>query len=294
MAEISAQDPYERQYVPVMDTDMAYVDVGSGDPVVFLHGNPTSSYLWRNIIPHCEPLARCLAPDLIGMGQSGKHPAGEYRFVDHYRYLNGWFNTVGATDNVILVIHDWGSGLGFHWANQHRDRVQGIVYMESILMPMAFSQWPEAAQGIFQAMRSEKGDELIYERNFFVERILPNSVLRDLSDAEMAVYRRPYEADPQSRKPTLIWPREIPFDGQPADVHQIVADYSAWLKTSDDLPKLFINAEPGVILTGAMRDFARSLPNQQEITVKGSHFIQEDSPHEIGQAVAGFIQQIRA
>lgn len=294
MTTISAHDPYERKRVSVLDSEMAYVDVGAGDPIVFLHGNPTSSYLWRNIIPHCEGVGRCLAPDLIGMGDSGKNPANEYRFFDHYRYLEAWFEALELTQNVILVIHDWGSGLGFHWANEHRDAVQGIAYMEAFVMPVSFSQWPEAAQGIFQALRSEKGDELVYERNFFVERILPSSVLRELSEEEMNRYRAPYAGDPQSRKPTLVWPREIPFDGDPADVHEAATAFSQWLKSDAALPKLFINADPGVILTGDMRDFARTWPNQEEVTVKGSHFVQEDSPEQIGRAVAQFVQRVRS
>jgi haloalkane dehalogenase len=282
---IPAADPYQRRRVAVLDSEMAYVDSGAGDPIVFLHGNPTSSYLWRNVIPHLERLARCLAPDLIGMGQSGRSPSGSYRFVDHVRYLDAWFEALGLTLNVTLVAHDWGSALAFYWAHRHPDRVKGIVYMEAVVQPVTWDEWPEAARAIFQAMRSPAGEEMILEKNVFVERILPASVLRGLSDEEMAVYRRPYLQPGESRRPTLTWPREIPVEGEPADVVEIVRRYGEWLSASD-VPKLFINAEPGAILTGRQREFCRTWPNQREVTVKGIHFIQEDSPGEIGQAIA--------
>ncbi|MGI9050427.1 MAG: haloalkane dehalogenase [Rubrobacteraceae bacterium] len=290
-ASISASDPYERHRIPVLDTEISYVDAGSGDPVVFLHGNPTSSYLWRNIIPHVEGQGRCLAPDLVGMGESGKAPDVSYRFVDHARYLDAWFEALELTD-VTLVIHDWGSGLGFHWASRHPERVRSIVYMEAIVKPVDWEEWPEQASGIFQAMRSPAGEEMVLEKNVFVERILPSSILRDLTEEEMNVYRRPYLEPGESRRPTLTWPREVPLDGEPEDVVKIVGGYAEWLSESE-IPKLFINAEPGVILTGAQREFCRSWPNQEEITVSGAHFVQEDSPHEIGEAVANFVSRIR-
>ena len=292
---ISAADPFERHRVAVLDSEMAYVDIGNGDPIVFLHGNPTSSYLWRNVIPHLAELGRCLAPDLIGMGQSGENPAGSYRFEDHYRYLAAWLEAVGATENVILVVHDWGSALGFHWAYRHRRerRAQGVAYMEAIVQPVTWDNWPEPARNIFQAMRSPAGEEIVLTKNIFVERILPSSVLRGLTDEEMAVYRRPYLTPGESRRPTLTWPREIPIDGEPADVVKIVEDYGQWLAAGDAPPKLFINADPGIILTGAQREFCRTWPNQTEVTVKGLHFIQEDSPHEIGAAIATFVRQRR-
>jgi haloalkane dehalogenase len=269
---------------------MAYVDVGAGDPVVFLHGNPTSSYLWRNVIPHVQPASRCLAPDLVGMGDSGKAPDGSYRFVDHARYLDAWFEAL-APARVTLVVHDWGSALGFHWARRHPERVRGLVYMEALVRPVAWDEWPEVARKVFQAMRSPAGEEMVLVKNLFVERILPLSVLRGLTDAEMAVYRRPYLEPGESRRPTLTWPRQIPIDGEPADVVAIVDDYARWLATSD-LPKLFVNAEPGTILTGPPREFCRTWPNQEEITVRGSHFVQEDSPREIGEAVARFVARL--
>jgi len=282
---IPATDPHERRRVAVIDSKMAYVDTGAGDPMVFLHGNPTSSYLWRNVIPQVEGLARCLAPDLVGMGESGKSPSGSYRFVDHARYLDAWFEALGLTANVTLVGHDWGSALAFHWAHRHPDRVKGIAYMEAVVQPVTWGEWPEAARAIFQALRSPAGEEMILEKNVFVERILPGSVLRALSDEEMAVYRRPYLEPGESRRPTLTWPREIPVEGEPADVVEIVGRYAKWLSTSD-LPKLFIDADPGAILIGRQREFCRTWPNQREVTVKGSHFVQEDSPREIGRAIA--------
>ena len=288
---ISAADPHPRQRVAVLDTEMAYVDVGAGDPVVFLHGNPTSSYLWRNVIPHVGALGRCLAPDLVGMGDSGRAPAGSYRFVDHARYLDAWFEVLGLR-RATLVVHDWGSALGFDWARRHPERVRGVVYMEALVRPVTWAEWPEAARKIFQAMRSPGGEEMVLQKNVFVERILPASVLRGLTDAEMTVYRRPFLEPGESRRPTLTWPRQIPIDGEPADVVAIVDAYARWLAEAADLPKLFVNADPGVILTGPPREFCRTWPNQEEITVRGSHFIQEDSPHEIGEALAAFIARL--
>jgi haloalkane dehalogenase len=289
---ISAADAYPRRRARTLDTEMAYVDTGRGDPVVFLHGNPTSSYLWRNVIPHVEPESRCLAPDLVGMGDSGKAPAGSYRFADHARYLDAWFEAVGLRGGVTLVVHDWGSALGFHWARRHPERVRGLVYMEALVRPVTWEEWPEPARKVFQAMRSPAGEEMVLGKNVFVERILPASVLRGLTDEEMAVYRRPYLAPGESRRPTLTWPREIPIAGEPADVVAIADAYARWLSESA-IPKLFVNADPGVILTGAQREFCRRWLNQQEITVRGSHFIQEDSPAEIGRAVAAFVKANR-
>jgi haloalkane dehalogenase len=288
---IAAADPHPRRRARVLDTELSYVDMGQGKLVVFLHGNPTSSYLWRNVIPHVAGAHRCLAPDLVGMGESGKAPAGSYRFVDHARYLDAWFDALGLTSGVTLVVHDWGSALGFHWARRHPDRVRALVYMEAIVRPLTWAEWPEVARKVFQAMRSPAGDEMVLEKNVFVERILPLSVLRGLTDAEMAVYRKPYLESGESRRPTLTWPRQIPIDGEPADVVAVVEEYGRWLAKSP-LPKLFVNADPGTILTGPQREFCRTWPNQDEITVGGSHFIQEDSPHEIGRAIAGFLSRI--
>jgi haloalkane dehalogenase len=289
---ISASDVLPRRRAAVLDTEIAYAEVGTGDPVVFLHGNPTSSYLWRNVIPHVEPLGRCLAPDLLGMGDSGKSPTGSYRFVDHARYLDAWLDVAGVARNATLVMHDWGSALGFHWARRHPDRVRALVYMEALVRPVTWSEWPENGRKIFQALRSPGGEDMVLAKNVFVERILPASVLRGLTEAEMAVYRRPYREPGESRRPTLTWPREIPIDGDPPDVVAIADQYAKWLAASP-VPKLFVNADPGAILIGAQRDFCRTWPNQEEVTVRGSHFVQEDSPSEIGRAIAGFLGRLR-
>jgi haloalkane dehalogenase len=290
MSPLSAADPYLRKRVRVLDTEMAYVDTGAGDPIVFLHGNPTSSYLWRNVIPHVAGQSRCLAPDLVGMGDSGKSPSGTYRFVDHARYLDAWFEALGLSRNVVLVVHDWGSALGFHWARRHPERMKGVAYMEAIVRPVSWQEWPEAARKVFQGMRSPGGEEMVLQKNVFVERILPASVIRGLTAEEMERYRTPYREAGESRRPTLTWPREIPVDGEPPDVVRIVQEYGDWLSKSP-IPKLFINADPGSILVGAQRDFCRRWPNQQEVTVRGSHFVQEDSPDEIGRALAAFVRR---
>lgn len=282
--------PLSKQYKTVNGKRMAYHDVGSGAAVVFLHGNPTSSYLWRNVIPHVSEQARCIVPDLIGQGDSDKLDdvgVDSYSFVEHRSYLDGLLDQLDLGDNVTLVIHDWGSALGFDWANRHRDRVAGIAYMEAIVRPVTWDAWPEAAVDIFKAMRSEAGEDMVMRKNLFVEAILPSSIIRDLSDEEMNEYRRPF-ADPADRRPTLTWPRQIPIDGEPADVAEIVRAYADWLSTSD-VPKLFVNADPGSILTGPQREFARTWPNQTEVTVSGTHFIQEDSPNEIGEAIANWL-----
>lgn len=286
---VSAADAYERHRIALLETEISYVDTGAGEPVVFLHGNPTSSYLWRNVIPHVEGLGRCLAPDLVGMGDSGAAPDGSYRFVDHARYLDAWFEALGLT-NVTLVVHDWGSALGFYWAYRHPERVRGIAYMEAVVRPLTWEEWRDESRQIFQDLRSEEGEEMVLEKNLFIEGILPSAVLRDLTEEEMNVYRRPYLEPGESRRPTLTWPRELPINGEPEEVVSIVDDYSKWLAQSD-VPKLFVNAEPGAILTGSQREFCRTWPNQEEVTVRGAHFVQEDSPHEIGEAVATFVRR---
>ncbi|HJN49918.1 MAG: haloalkane dehalogenase [Pseudomonadales bacterium] len=286
---------FDKKRVEVNGKNMAYIDEGSGDPIVFLHGNPTSSYLWRNIIPHLTDQGRCVAPDLIGMGDSDKLDqvgADSYRFVEHREYLDGLLDLLGIEENVVFVIHDWGSALGFDWANRHRESTQGIAYMEAIVTPMSWDDWPEVARRIFQGFRSDAGEEMILQKNVFVERILPGSIIRDLTDEEMAVYREPFIAPGESRRPTLTWPRQIPLGGEPEDVVGIVNDYAEWLQTAD-LPKLLINASPGSILTGRQLEFCRSWPNQDEVTVEGIHFIQEDSPDEIGQTVSEFVRRLR-
>ena len=290
---ISPVDPHPRARVPVLGTELAYVDTGTPTrgTAVFLHGNPTSSYLWRNVIPHLRDTGwRCLAPDLPGFGDSGPSGTGGYRFADHSRHLDAWFDALDL-DRVLLVLHDWGSGLGFEWARRHAERVLGIAYMEAILTELSWDDWPPSARGIFSALRSPAGEQLILEKNVFVERILPASVLRGLTEEEMAVYRRPFAEPGERRRPMLAWPRELPIDGEPADVVEVVRDYSAWLASSP-VPKLFVDADPGSILVGRQREVCRAWPEQSEVRVAGSHFLQEDSPDDIGRAVAEFADRL--
>jgi haloalkane dehalogenase len=287
------ETPLTKKTVDVLGARMAYHQRGEGAPVLFLHGNPTSSYLWRDVIPELEGLGRLIAPDLIGMGDSAKLPdpgPDTYRFTTHRDYLEAFIDAViGPAESLVLVVHDWGSALGFDWANRHRGRVRGIAYMEAIVRPVAsWDEWSASATPIFQGFRSDKGETMILERNMFIERVLPGSVLRKLTEAEMTEYRRPF-LHAQDRWPTLTWPRQIPIAGEPADVVQISAAYSQWM-AENDIAKLFINAEPGAILIGAPRDFCRSWKNQTEVTVPGSHFIQEDSGPAIGRAVANWIK----
>lgn len=291
---LSPDPRYERSFIEVLGSPIAYVEHGSGDPIIFLHGNPTSSYLWRNVMAHLEGLGRLIAPDLIGMGDSAKLPHSgpdRYSFAEHSRYLDGLLAAVGVAGNVTFVLHDWGSALGFDWANRHRDAVRAIVYMEALVRPLTWEEWPEASRRIFQGFRSEKGEQMVLENNLFVERVLPGSVLRRLGEDEMTHYRRPFLEAGEDRRPTLSWPRQIPLDGKPADVTAIIASYSDWLARSA-IPKLFVNADPGAILTGAQREFCRTWPNQREVTVPGSHFIQEDSPDEIGTAISNWYQSV--
>jgi haloalkane dehalogenase len=290
---LSAEEP-AKQFVEVHGKKMAYVEVGEGDPIVFQHGNPTSSYLWRNIMPHLADQGRCIAVDLIGMGDSEKldDPGPDsYRYVEHRNYLYSAWDALGVGDRVTLVIHDWGSALGFDWAQQNAGAVLGIAYMEAIVRPIDWDDWPDAARSVFQGFRSEAGETMVLEKNIFVEKVLPGSMLRDLTEDEMNVYRRPFVNAGEDRRPTLTWPRQIPIEGEPQDVHDIVAGYSEWLAATN-IPKLFVNADPGAILLGPQREFCRSFKNQQEVTVKGNHFLQEDSPHEIGEAIAEWRQQL--
>ena len=290
---ISDKQIYLKKKANILGYNMSYVDEGAGDPIVFLHGNPTSSYLWRNIIPQLTGLGRCVAPDLIGMGDSDKIADSgpeSYSFAEHRKYSDALLEEIGVTDNLTFVIHDWGSALGFDWAFRHPDKVKGIVYMEALAFHYDWSDWPEDARKIFQGFRSPAGEKLILEKNYFIELVLPNSVIRELTPAEMDEYRRPFLNPGEDRRPTLSWPRQIPIEGEPADVVEIVNTYGKWLSESN-LPKLFINADPGSILTGRARDFCRTWPNQEEVTVKGRHFIQEDSPDEIGEAIARFVRK---
>lgn len=288
---IATDDLHPRRRMRVLDAEIDYVDIGSGDPIVFLHGNPTSSYLWRNVLPCVAGLGRCLAPDLVGMGRSTPAPSGPLRFVDHARYLDAWFEALGLERKVVLVLHDWGSVLGFHRAHRYPQHVQGIAYMEALVQPRRWDDFPAARAELFRALRSPEGERLALEENFFVETVLPRSVLRPLSDGEKAAYRMP-TSSARARLQTLMWARELPIDGTPADVDAIVADYADGLARST-VPKLFVNAEPGALLTGRARDFCRSWPNQREVTVPGIHYLQEDSPAAIGTAIAAFVRELR-
>lgn len=290
---ISAQSPYKKQLKTIHGSEMAYVEVGEGDPIVFLHGNPTSSYLWRNVLPYVQTLGRCIAPDLIGMGDSDKLPNSgpdSYRFVEHRRYLDSLLEALDVRERVTLILHDWGSALGFDWANRHREAVKGIAFMEAIVGPQGLDHWD--AMGMrpaLEALRSDAGEAMVLEDNYFIENILPGAILRTLTEDEMAEYRRPFTAPGESRRPTLTWVRQIPIDGEPADVHAAAAAYSEWLATSD-VPKLFLKAEPGAILTNdSLVKEVRAWPSLTEATVAGIHFVQEDSPDDIGAAIADWI-----
>ena len=292
---ISASMPYGKCFKSINGKNIAYIDVGDGAPIVLLHGNPTSSYLWRNVIPHLEGIGRVIVPDLIGHGDSEKLPDSEgperYSFEISYEYLAGLLDELNITEDVTLVIHDWGSALGFHWAKHHPEAVKGIAYMEAIVCPVTWDDWPKSARGIFKGFRSDKGEDLVLQRNMFVEAVLPSSVIRQMGEEEMNQYRKAFirVAD---RQPTLNWPRQIPIDGEPPHMVDLVASYGEWMASNQELPKLFINADPGSILTGKARKFCRTWPNQKEVTVAGTHFIQEDSPAEIGIAVAEWLQTI--
>jgi haloalkane dehalogenase len=293
---ISAAFPYQKQRRRVLGSEMAYVEVGDGDPIVLLHGNPTSSYLWRNVLPHLQPLGRCIAPDLIGMGDSDKlrdSGPGSYRFVEHRRYLDALLEALNVHERVTFVVHDWGSALGFDWTNRHREAVKGIAYMEAIVRPQTWDHWDKInMRPLLHALRSEAGEEMILRDNLFIEKVLPGAILRTLSDEEMAQYRRPFAEPGEGRRPTLTFPREIPIEGEPPDVSAISAAYADWLATSD-VPKLFLKAEPGAILANEwLVDFVRRWPAQDEVTVAGLHFVQEDSPNEIGRAIAGWMRKL--
>ena len=291
MAQLSSQ----KHFITVNQKKMAYIETGEGDPIVFLHGNPTSSYLWRNIIPFVSQMGRCIAPDLIGQGDSEKldnTDAGSYRYIEHRQYLFELLDQIGVTSDVTFVIHDWGSALGFDWSMQNPDSVKGVCYMEAIVKPFeSWNDWPENARGIFQGFRSESGEEMVLEKNLFVEGVLPSAILRDLEEEEMAEYRRPFVEPGETRRPTLTWPREIPIEGFPEDVTEIVSSYAKFM-TESSFPKLFVNAEPGAILGGQQREFCRKWQNQTAVTVAGNHFIQEDSPEEIGEALASWYSSI--
>ena len=279
-----------KQRVDVDGVTMAYREEGEGDPIVFLHGNPTSSHLWRNVIPHVADLGRCIAPDLVGMGDSAKLPdpgPGRYTLAEHQHHLDGLLDVLGVAGSTgaTFVIHDWGSALGFDWCRRHPDSVSGICFMEAIVQPLTWDDWPGVARGVFQGLRSDAGEEMILEKNLFVERILPAGDPPFLTAEDMDEYRRPYLASGEDRRPVLTWPRQIPIEGEPADVVATVERYGEWLASEASPPKLFVNAEPGSILIGRQRELVRSWPELTEVTVAGTHFVQEFSPHEIGAAL---------
>jgi haloalkane dehalogenase len=295
LSNSTEQSRYKKQYISVHGKRMAYVDVGEGDPIVFLHGNPTSSFLWRNVMPYMEGKGRLIAPDLVGMGDSEKldnSNAQSYTYVEHRKYLFALLESLGVNSKVTLVVHDWGAGLGFHWAQKNPDAVKGIAFMEAIAAPVpSWDTFPQSAVETFQGFRSPAGEQMILEQNLFIEGVLPGMVLRDLSEAEMTEYRRPYLQAGEDRRPTLTWPRQLPIEGEPADVVQIVTEYGQWLSQSQ-IPKLFVNAEPGALIVGEVEDFVRSWPAITEVTVPGLHFVQEDSADLIGEALVSWFAQL--
>jgi haloalkane dehalogenase len=290
--EPAGPDRLPRRRIKVLDTEISYVDTGSGDAVVFLHGNPTWSYQWRNIIPVVSPHARCLAPDFVGMGWSGKSPTKAYRFVDHARYMDAWFEALELTKNVTLMTHDWGVPMGLYRARRHPGQIKALSYYEGIILPRRWEDYTGGRDRRFRQLRSPEGERLVLDENMFVEVALPSGIMRRLSDEEMEAYRGPYR-DRDRRLPTLVWPRELPIEGTPEDVVAIVEANAKWLAASSDLPKLFINGDPGASISGRVREFCRSLPNQREVTVKGLHHLQDDSPREMGEALREFVLSLR-
>jgi len=284
----------DKKKISIDGKEIAYHQQGSGEPIVFLHGNPTSSYLWRNITPYLHDQASCISMDLIGMGDSDKldNPdTNSYRFEEHFYYVEKAIKALTNNEKITLVVHDWGSALGFHWSYKHPELIKGIAYMEAIVKEMTWDDWDKNAKSIFQGFRSDAGEDLVLEKNYFIEKVLPGSIIRTLDADEMNEYRRPFLSSGEDRRPTLSWPREIPIEGEPGNVCQIVNEYAEWMKTNN-IPKLFINAEPGAITTGRIREFCRSWKNQTEVTVKGIHFIQEDSPDEIGKALSKWYKEL--
>ena len=283
-----------KKKVLIGDKHIAYIEKGSGEPIVFLHGNPTSSYLWRNITPYLETAGRCISIDLIGMGDSEKldNPdTNSYRFEEHFFYIEQVIKKLTDGQKITLVLHDWGSALGFNWSYKYPELVKGIAYMEAIVKELSWDEWNDKSKGIFQGFRSDTGEHLILEKNYFIEKVLFGSIIRTLNDEEKKEYRRPFIEPGENRRPMLSWPREIPIDGEPENVCRIVNNYSNWMQ-DNDIPKFFINAEPGAIIQGTVRDFCRTWKNQKEITVKGLHFIQEDSADEIGKALSKWYNDI--
>ena len=284
----------DKKYKEILGKQMAYIDSGAGQSIVFLHGNPASSFLWRNITPHVEDIGRIVVPDLIGMGDSEKLEGTDnpdYQYHGQYKYLSTLLDELDLGEEINLVIHDWGSAMGFQYARENANKIKSITFMEAIVMPLTWDQWPENARNIFQLMRSDAGEEIVLEKNVFVERILLNDSANGFTDEEKAEYIRPFKNAGEDRRPTLTWPRQIPVDGSPQAVIDEVIKNGEFHKNSD-IPKLFINADPGSILIGEQREFVRTWNNLEEITVKGNHFIQEHSPNEIGKALSEFINNL--
>ncbi|KAI8271140.1 hypothetical protein K4K58_000015 [Colletotrichum sp. SAR11_239] len=293
--DISAEFPFEKRRVHVLDTNMAYVDTGSspGTATVFIHGNPTSSYLWRNIIPHVSGKSRCIAPDLVGFGDSDKVPGLEYRVADHQAYLDAFMDAVLPTEKVILVLHDWGSALGLDWARRNENRVGGLALMEFMHPSSSWDTAPRAMAEHFRPFREPQvGRELIIDQNVFIERILPGSIVRQLSEEEMEEYRRPF-LDPASREPVWRFPNEIPIGGQPADVAEMADKYMAWLLKTE-LPKLFFWVTPGgTIGEEKAAELMEKLRNTRSVYLgPGVHFVQEDHPHAIGREISQWLSAI--
>jgi len=293
-ASFSADPFAEKKFIEIKGRRMAYIDEGEGDAIIFQHGNPTSSYLWRNIMPYCRGLGRLIACDLIGMGDSEKLTNSgpeRYSYVEQRSFLFALWEELKLKNNVVLVLHDWGSALGFDWANQNRSRVQGIVHMEAITIPFKWNEFEPNVRDLFRALRSPVGEELVLKNNVFVEKVLPAGIFRELTEAEKMEYRRPFLNEGEDRRPTLSFPRQFPLDKEPREVTTVVAEYGNWLRQTH-IPKLWIRGNPGALENDSVREFCSTWPNQTEVTVKGKHFLQEDSPFEIGEAIAEFVKKL--
>ncbi len=296
MTEIESTMRYDKRSVTVHGKRMAYVDTGGdGDSIVFLHGNITQSYMWRNIIPHVEPLARCIAVDNIGQGDSAKlddSGPGSYRLREHQRYIDGFLEQVDPGDRVTLMMHDWGVQLGLGWGNRNRHRLKGIAHMQGLMGNLNWDFWNQEVSAVMKRLRTDDGEDLVLNQNLFVEKVLPAMVIRDLPAEVWDEYRRPYRNPGEDRRPSLTWPREIPVEGEPADVLSVIENNNRWLAGSP-IPKLYIHVRPETVIKGHVLEHVRSFPHQTEVSVQGLHYVQEDSPHEIGAALADWYRRLR-